>query len=311
MEKSDFDRLLEQYLNGTLGPEETRKLEAWLETTKTRTGDSRLSKEDEDRIFKQITSKTHIDTPIEYKGAPFTRYPWRIAAAFLLLATVGFLVSWLLNPVITNNNQAPEKMILADGSIVWLKNGATLAYSENANLGTRHSQLSGEAFFEVAKDTARPFIIDCNGIQVKVLGTSFNLKSTTEIFEIQVLTGKVSVRADDDNVDLQISANEQLALVPGGDVRKIPLSKKTSKAITSGTQFNMNFNDARLSDVLNRIENKFDVKILLDDSRAAACRITADFTDNRLETTLNMITHILNVSWTRVEGQITITGTGC
>jgi transmembrane sensor len=72
---------------------------------------------------------------------------------------------------------ARSHVLLPDGSQVWLNSASKLTYAESFNDSTREVKLEGEGYFDIVKDAARPFIVHTAGIDVRVLGTTFNLKS--------------------------------------------------------------------------------------------------------------------------------------
>jgi len=84
---------------------------------------------------------------------------------------------------------------LADNTAVTLNHGSELRYSSTADARVREVTLKGEAYFDVAHDPERPFIIHANGITVKVLGTAFNIKAYADQAEITVtvVRGRVDV----------------------------------------------------------------------------------------------------------------------
>lgn len=123
---------------------------------------------------------------------PVRRRPWQkwmYAAAIITVGGALWIYSFSAKPV--SNVHSPggqvneviaEKgnrstIILPDGSKVWLNADSRLTYHEAFNNRVREVALEGEAFFDVAKDSVRPFIVHTSGIDVKVLGTAFNVKS--------------------------------------------------------------------------------------------------------------------------------------
>lgn len=88
-----------------------------------------------------------------------------------------------------------SKLILSDGSCVWLNSDSRLVYHRNFNTNTREVELEGEAFFSVVKDAQRPFIVHTSGMIIKVLGTSFNVKSypRENTIEATLIHGSIEV----------------------------------------------------------------------------------------------------------------------
>lgn len=72
---------------------------------------------------------------------------------------------------------AQTKVVLPDQSVVWVNAGSTLRYGSDFNTNGRSVQLDGEAYFEITRDSLKPFIVKSKRLDIKVLGTSFNVKA--------------------------------------------------------------------------------------------------------------------------------------
>lgn len=96
---------------------------------------------------------------------------------------------------ITINSGSRTKIQLPDGSQVWVNSGSNLTYDGNFKGSTREVQLDGEAYFDVVKDASRPFIVHTSGIDIKVLGTAFNVKaySSEPVIEATLIHGSIEV----------------------------------------------------------------------------------------------------------------------
>lgn len=322
MTKSDFDRLLERYLNGEISDEERIKLEAWLDVAKTKSSESAaLSREAEDQLFRRITSNLdNLDEIVAMgrrQGKGFSAGKWilRIAATLLVLMAISYGVWYTAQRHHTRPEMASvtqvDKLILADGSLVWLRGESKLVYYEKPDEGIRYSELQGEALFEVAKDSSRPFIIQCGDVRLRVLGTSFAVKTRVNELELKVLTGKVNLSSARDNVTVDVVSNEQVIYRGNGKIEKFALGRETVDAVTESTEYNMRFSDVAMAEVFRKIERKFNVTIRLEDPDVGHCRVTADLTDHSLESTLQMITEVLAVNYSREGHTITFRGSGC
>lgn len=91
---------------------------------------------------------------------------------------------------------------LADGSRVWLNSGSTLKYPVNFAGEERKVEMTGEGYFEVAKNAEKPFIVAVNGVDVRVLGTSFNISAYREEVVTTLVEGKVLLKRGTDSVVL-------------------------------------------------------------------------------------------------------------
>lgn len=319
MEKSNFDQLLQRYLTGQVTEQERIKIEAWLDVMKTEdNSDLELSKEEEDKLFQKITSKSsNVDEVISLVSPRRTNWnKWlKMAAAILLLAVASFAITRLANnegmPLFAKDTNV-EKLILNDGSLVWLRGKSNLQYyHKNENSTTvRFAELQGEGLFEVAKDPERPFIIQCGDVNVKVVGTSFNLRSSGDTVEVTVLTGKVNLTTVNGK-SIDVLPNEKAIYRGNGEFEKTALGEKEQTEITSNTEYNMAFDNDTMKGLIRKLENKFNVDVQLENDRINSCRITMDLTDHSLEQSLQMITDVLHVQYTINGKTVTLAGSGC
>jgi transmembrane sensor len=95
---------------------------------------------------------------------------------------------------------ARTKLVLPDGTQVWLNSGSKLHYNNDFNTRLREVNLEGEAFFDVVRDASHPFIVHTSAINVKVLGTAFNVKSypRDKVIEATLLRGMIEITRKDD-----------------------------------------------------------------------------------------------------------------
>ncbi len=328
MEKTNFDNLIERYVKGQLNEKEKIKLEAWLDVVKTKyKAQLTLTKRDEDRLFNKITSIIEgVEEVISFQPESFGRdsiprkslftQPWFKVAAMIVLLLAASYTIWQvtsgkepLTEIIAG--AAVEKHILDDETIVWLQPGSKLSYFENMDKRAREASLEGEALFEVAKDPDRPFVISCGDIVVKVLGTSFNLKTNKETVELKVLTGKVNLSSPSDQTGITVMPNQSVAYTTLGTVERAAMTDLEVNEIIHDTEYNMAFNDVTMDRVIERIEKKFNVRIDVRNKQVYKCHISADFSDNSLTGTLQMLAGIIDVDYEVNKGVVTLSGNGC
>ena len=111
----------------------------------------------------------------------------RIAASFLLPIAIGYATFYLLQhnakpePVVYNEITTPmgskTNIVLGDGTKVWLNSGSKLKIPQKFVGKYREVQLVGEAYFDVKKDARKPFVVRTSKLNIKVLGTTFNVKA--------------------------------------------------------------------------------------------------------------------------------------
>lgn len=320
MQKSDFDQLMERYVTGKVSEQERKKIEAWLDVMKTEDNtDLELSDEDEARIFQKLTSsQTTVDDVVALRPkrkARLDRWMLRIAASLVIVSVVSYTV-WYFTASTENqlevvSKNGVEKIILNDGSLVWMHGESKVMYYEKQSDGARYATFEGEALFEVVKDEKHPFTVQCGDVKVKVLGTSFSIKTNPEHVELTVLTGKVNLSSSANTEGIDVLPQEKVIYKSNGEFEKLSTNQQEIASITKNTDYNMQFTNNRMNDVIERIESKFNVSVKLSDKNIRDCQITADFTDQSLEKSLQLITEVLDVTYSIKDNTVTITGTGC
>jgi ferric-dicitrate binding protein FerR (iron transport regulator) len=320
MEKTDFDLLMERYVSGKVSEQERVKIDAWLDAMGADDNtDLELSKEEEDRIFQELTSSlTSVEDMIKLKPKRKLRLDqWviRIAATLAIVAMSYIVWQYTIpseNQLEVVSNNGVDKIILNDGSLVWLRDKESkVAYYEKKSEGVRYAKFEGEALFEIAKDENHPFIIECGDAKVRVLGTSFSLKTNADQVELTVLTGKVNFSSSTNTEGMEVLPLEKAIYKSNGTMEKLTANQQDINAVTINTDYNMQFSNTLMNEVVDHLERKFNVSIKLSDKNIRNCMITMDFTDQSLEKSLQLITDVLNVTY-EVQGKtVTITGTGC
>lgn len=331
MTESEFRRLIERYQHGELSEEEKALVDEWFEHLGKDKAPGSWTQQDKTRLKQSILTQIKPDEDVFPRGeyqqsAFFSTWPWRkglqVAASLLVIAALSY-APWCFEaidqrPCAGAQHESPEpevnKVILSDGSIVWVKRNSSLSYPEKFGEGQRHVTLQGEALFEVAEDLERPFIVECNGLTTKVLGTSFNIRADNNDIEVVVLDGKVSLTTERDTKGVIVLPNERAVY---NSVQKhiekitagIPASARADAL--KGTDYNMYFEDTEMEHVIRRIEDKFDVKIYTRNAEIANCVITADFTGQSLEQTLDLIGQALRFQY-EIDGRtVILRGAGC
>lgn len=321
MNKSNFDRLLKRYLTGQVSEQEKVKIEAWLDMMKTENvSDLELSKEDEEKLFQKIVSNNNnleeIRTIVPHRNK-VTIFGWtlRIAATLLVVVLVSY-IGWQVGKQNSGSmeiasSEPVKKVMLTDGSLVWLKGNSKLVYFKKEDENIRYAELKGEALFEVAKDPGTPFVINCGSATLKVVGTSFSVKTNGDSLELLVLTGKVNLSLHTGKKGIDVLPNEKVMYSINSEIEKFSPDANEASVATASTEYNMQFSNISLGQVVKQLQRKFDVVINIENKKAATCSITADLTDQSLENSLVMITEVLDVEYHRSGNSITVSGQGC
>lgn len=309
MPKSNYDDLMERYVTGRVTDEEKEKIELWLNVRKAngQVYDD-LSGQDEERIFKKLTSRIQIDEKdSDFKRRKRISPSWLVGiAATLAIISISFTL-WLRY----DRSHMVTKQLLSDGTLVWLKGKSSLAYFDLKSEGIRSAALSGEALFEVAKDSGKPFILSYGEYKIKVLGTSFNVKPAAGGVEVEVLTGRVYLTSISDSVGIIVESNQKIIYNGQATATQVALSEEEISSAIQRTEYDMNFTNVSLKEVFDRIEKKFSVKVIVANEKIFDCMIRADFTDHSLESTLVLLAGAVPIEYKITENKVEISGNGC
>ncbi len=157
-----------------------------------------------------------------------------------------------------------EKVCLPDGSRVWLNTGGRLEYPEQFADKARRVKLEGEGYFEVAKDSVRPFLVQGAGFAARVYGTKFNFSTSkaTGTSELTLIEGSVGLRND--------KTSEVVMLHPGqkaeGNATTGHVSVAEVDAQLSAVWHDnlMNFQNARLTEIAAALQDVYGVNVTID-----------------------------------------------
>ena len=208
---------------------------------------------------------------------------------------------------ITTKRGSKSKVQLPDGSEVWLNADSKITYKENFQGQNREVQLEGEAFFDVARDDSRPFIIHTPAIDVRVLGTAFNVRAYADErnTETSLIRGSVEITLvkspDLKKIILKpndkLIVNNELATVadrkdantvaPLLTLAKIKYTAKDTLAQeTMWTSDKLVFDAEPIEDVALKLERWYDVKVTIADEALRKTPFTGTFEGESLETVL-------------------------
>jgi transmembrane sensor len=161
--------------------------------------------------------------------------------------------------VLTTPRAGQYQVILPDGSHAWLNNLSSLRYPTTFRGKNRRVELTGEAYFEIAKDGSKPFIVGVNGEDVEVLGTSFNIMAyiDEESTQTTLVSGTVRVKAGQSAVTLR--PDEQAKGSKAGDLKI--LEDVPSQDIISWKDGFFYFGRASFTEVMRQLSRWYDVDV--------------------------------------------------
>ena len=185
------------------------------------------------------------------------------------------------------------RFTMSDGTKVWINAGSTLKYPAKFAADSRTVYASGEIYLEVAKDAERPFYVVVDGITVKVLGTSFNIRAYADENETKVtlLEGKIAAQINDKEYTLTPGKQLKCDKTFGGtSVRTVDPAE-----IVSWTRGYYIFKKARLQEVANTLKNWYGVNIVLSSGASDIIYTGVVNKEEKLEVFLRRLEEVSNV----------------
>lgn len=231
---------------------------------------------------------------------------------------------------ITVNRGAKTKIRLPDGTHVWVNADSKLSYPETFKGPLREVYLEGEGYFDVVKDAAHPFIVHTAGLDIRVLGTTFNVKayeaeSTIEATLIhgaievmepnqtgvplailkpheKLIFNKLAVARDNkkDNLNKSGNLNEEVLKVPAFTIDRIANNIVDSAIIETSWVYNrLTFEDEKFDNIAVSMERWFNVKIKINNDQIKSFRLTGSFVNETVEEALRELQYLVPFNFTR------------
>ena len=244
--------------------------------------------------------------------------PFLQAAAVVVLAVIFSGLYNLYNSSKTHVNNEPivyqevkatygtqSKVELSDGTIVTLNSGSTLTFPTSfTNLKSRDVKLTGEGHFVVAKNSAQPFIVEVNKIQIKVLGTTFDIDAYLDNANVTIalVEGKIMLQQKTTAgiVDLMQMKPNQIAFYEQSTNKLKWRTEEDLSKYVAWTDGKIVFANDPVNTVIHKLANWYNVDIKLADKRLERYRFTGTFIDEPLEQVLNILNLTSKMSYTVV-----------
>ncbi|AEV99109.1 hypothetical protein A4D02_11140 [Niastella koreensis] len=346
MSKQELTNLLQQYLFQDISPEKKQEL-ATLIANATDEEQLRASLEEIWNNYQPLEALPGRDSEAYYNGilktikqqpgdnpvktippvhrVHFLKRSWvRIAAAAVLIITAGAI---LLNrqqadnpktagnlPGTTTGSMAVNNryLTLPDGSKVLLHGNSKLEYAGPFTGNTREVTLTGEAYFDVAHDAGKPFIIHSGKLKTTVLGTAFNIKAwpTEKEITVTVTRGKVKVENESGVLGI-ITPDQQISFNTGNNESKQETVNAESALSWKNQEYTMD--NVTIDEAITELQIRYGIIMeIATTENTANCRVTASFKqDESLDYVLNVICKLYKASWKNENGKIVISNIHC
>ena len=275
---------------------------------------------DVDAAWKKLNigQNYNIESTENQTVKPIVKLNWlnnflKIAAVLVVLFGLWFVAAKQFvvpkNDVISfKTDKISVEKILPDGTKILVKENSSITYPTAFKGDTREINLVGEAFFEVHHDAAHPFIIHTQGSDIRVLGTSFNVKAYNTQVQVVVKTGRVRFSKNNTEVILEKGQKGELL----ANVDTIIKSEVEELKVTTTTQrISLDFDKISLGEVIENLNQIFGKKIVFSNDKIKNCKLTASFENEELENIINVIAETFNLKVENKTDSIVLSGEGC
>jgi ferric-dicitrate binding protein FerR (iron transport regulator) len=260
---------------------------------------------DVDKAWEKLNRRIETETPvITLNRRSFMHSFARIAATVIIITGLGWLIFKVAGPekitVSSGHDEKNIEVLLADGSRVYLNRDSRLTYPENFGSDNRTVSLEGEAFFDIAPDTSRPFIIDAGNASVKVVGTSFSVMTDNGNNEVEVYveSGTVMLSSKDGEQNVTLEPQFIGRISDRGSSHTV---NRDANYLSWHTDM-LIFDGERLETVFADLKRTFNIDIVAADPAINDYRLTSPFVAQPHDTIIKVICTTFNLHSVREEG---------
>lgn len=288
---------IKNFLEGKYSPKGQEMWNKWYDRTDDFFDNMEMVQSDRSKLKKELRQikNTNKVISLSYKN-------WAIAASLVFLIGLSVFFYQTSNAVESKQFAVKlgehAKIELSDGTQIWLNAGSVLKYPKEFKGDTREVYLSGEAFFDVAKDKKHPFIIHTNKMDTKVIGTSFNVQAypdqTTQ--EVSVATGRVNVKSTVTEENVYVTPGQKVVFKSQDNklqaFKDIPVN-----TISLWRKNIMVFEETPLPEVVATINRNYNVSIEVKNKNLNDLKISAYFKELPADQVIGLVCNIINAQY--------------
>ncbi|RAW03442.1 FecR family protein [Pseudochryseolinea flava] len=324
-----IDELISKYLAGEASPEEATQVNTWAAADdsnkkylqqlefifKKTPAIQKWQDFDTDAAWSKMRSKLKEGSTKTVELHPRRSFHYlQIAASIVIVLGIGFGIYQMMdinkpaNVVAVSSTKETKSDTLPDGSNVFLNKLTELDYAFDKKDKTHRIKLRGEAYFHVKHEDDKKFLVEAEGIFIKDIGTSFNVKAypNTNTIEVVVEEGEVQFYSKDNpGVYLQAGGRG----VYNKKDKTFTVEPPQANVLAYKTKF-FSFSDARLGDVVEALNNVYEKKLSIG-SQLENCLLTVSFNNEDLNEIANIIGETLNLKVTVTRDGFLLDGDGC
>jgi ferric-dicitrate binding protein FerR (iron transport regulator) len=252
--------------------------------------------------------------PSQFIGANRKLMPLvlRTAAVILVLLGIGAAVYMQMNrkPGVemvrlnTANELNTLVKTLDDGSVIYIAQNSSFSFPKTFINESRNVELKGEAFFDIASNPDKPFIIETDEALIEVLGTAFNVKTQNgDGFELIVDRGKVKVTLKNDPSKSElVVAGEKVKTIKNNIVK----TKHVANQASTWYNQRMHFKDEPLQNIISVLNRNFSTTFVVAEKETGNRKLTVTFNKETAETMTELICATLNLKSQNINGSVVL-----
>ena len=326
-----IDELIAKYLAKEAGAEEIAFVESWanaeesnrkyLEQVRTIFQKAAVPRDtqvfDTDAAWAKISSslkrpeskQIHLNSG----SAPKAQLMWRIAASIVVVLGAGLFAYQLfkpqgLQPLVMESAKEVVTDTLPDGSSIVLNKDTKLAYSFDKKKKAHTVRLRGEAYFSIHHDDKKAFIIDVDGVYIRDIGTSFNVRAYPETNTVEVVVEKGEVMFYTDK-DSGVYLRENGKGIYNKATKSFTIDQPEENVLAYKTKY-FNFSNTDLSTVVKSLNGVYSRKIILSEG-LQKCHLTVSFNNESQDEIVAVIAETLGLTIKESDEGILLEGPGC
>ena len=322
----EFEAILDRYEHDQVTDDERRLVEAWFDSMEVEVDELAPDAQTEmrERLWANLNQgEAHVSFWKKYRA---------VAASLAILAGSLFLINrYYVQPPDKDSGQTatgdplkfhntaatPQQIDLADGTVITLQPGGSIVVP-HAFDDKREVELSGEAFFNVAHDPRRPFLVYARGVTTRVLGTSFNTQAPEQGKEVivSVRTGRVSVLTPRRQAgspvmkEVILTPNQQVVY----DLQDQQVEKKLvdhPHMVADHASLPSSYENEPVAQILKELETTYGVDIQFDAARLSNCTLTSDMSEEGLYERIEIVCNAIGARYKIADTTIRVEAPGC
>jgi ferric-dicitrate binding protein FerR (iron transport regulator) len=310
-ETPHIKEIILRFLEGTATDKEVSILHQWLQENETNR-----------KYFDEVNNTYHTSVTLSRYNHPMVDNDWakianriieeqnpqrssqktkylvflKVAASVCFLIVAGSLLFKTLEnsevqkqgTIVRNSQRHNTRIVLPDGSTVWLNANSTIEYSPDFGHAVREVALKGEAFFDVKKDS-KAFIVKTDNMQVHVKGTRFNVEANKK-------NGTIKTTLEEGKVELHVEGSDKFFTMSPGDqlildtkLNDVTVQKVDPTNFSAWKEEKLIFDNTPLHEIAAKLENRYKVKITIKSAKAKRELVTMTIEQEEIEEVLEMI----------------------